>query len=53
VQQYLRRRLPSLYPDLPNEIRNSIETEAQEITGAKGDTEEEEEEDNTRRVYRA
>ena len=52
VQQFLRRRLPSLYPDLSAERRASIAQEAQEITGGKG-AEEEEEEDNTRRVYRA
>jgi len=53
VQQFLRRRLPSLYPDLPADIRNSVEQEAQEITGGKEGAGEEEEEDNTRRVYRA
>ena len=53
VQQFLRRRLPSLYPNLPSAVRNSIDQEAQEITGKGGGEEEEEEEDNTRRVYRA
>lgn len=53
VQQFLRRRLPSLYPDMTAEMRSTIEQEAQEITGGSGGDEEEEEEDKGRRVYRA
>ena len=53
VQQFLRRRLASVYPDLPPEILNSIEQEAQEITEGKGGENEGEDEDNARRVYRA
>ncbi|MFH1571373.1 MAG: hypothetical protein ABIL09_25510, partial [Gemmatimonadota bacterium] len=54
VLQFLRRRLPALYPNLAPEVRASIEAESRQIIGLKEGVEvEEEKEDNIKRVYRA
>jgi len=50
VQQFMRRRLHALYPDLSREERAVIEELGQKIMDKAGGAEEEE--DNKKRVYR-
>jgi len=51
VLQFLRRRLPNLYPDLTREERAGIEEWSNRLMAGKGE-EEEEDEDCSKRVYR-
>ena len=51
VQQFLRRRLNSLYPDLSREERAAIDEAGQGIMDAHGSGDDDEE-DKTKRVYR-
>jgi hypothetical protein len=52
VQQFLKRRLHNLYPDLTKEERGEIEALGQNIMEGRGSGDDEEGGDKAKRVYR-